>query len=89
MILSVLPRVVRRVRPLIRFLCSHANTGNAMNLELMSARDALQQAKRESDPVAAVEKLSVAVEALLRHAEEQDRRRDQEAGAMAAAAPKI
>jgi hypothetical protein len=60
-----------------------------MHLELMTARDALQQAKRESDAVAAVEKLSLAVEALLRYAEEQDRRRDQEAGAMAAAAPKL
>ena len=60
-----------------------------MNLELMSARDALQQAKRESDPAAAVEKLSVAVEALLRYTEEQDRRRDHEAGALGAAAPKL
>ena len=60
-----------------------------MHLELMSARDALQQAKRESDAPAAVEKLSLAVEALLRYAEEQDQRRDQEAGAMAAAAPKL
>ena len=58
-------------------------------MELMSARDALQHAKRESDPVAAVEKLSAALEALLRYAEEQDRRRDQEAGAVAAAAPKL
>ena len=60
-----------------------------MNLELMSARDALQQAKRESDPATAVESLRLAVEALLRYAEEQDRRRDQEAGVMAAAAPKL
>ena len=60
-----------------------------MNSELTNARDALQQAKRESDPVAAVDKLSVAVEALLRYTEEQDRRRDHEAGAMAAAAPKL
>jgi hypothetical protein len=60
-----------------------------MNLELMSARDALQQAKRDSDPATAVQSLSLAVEALLRYAEEQDRRRDQEAGVMAAAAPKL
>ena len=77
--------------PLFGLECTtgQRRVGIAMNVELMSAREALQQAKRDGDPVSAVEKLSLAVEALLRYAEEQDRRRDQEAGAMAAAAPKL
>ena len=68
------------------------NGGCGQAIGIIVAHDedwpAYQQAKRESDAVAAVEKLSLALYALLR-AEEQDRRRDQEAGAMAAAAPKL